>query len=284
MAQVKKSWLNHTRAGSYSGVNAFVRSQKHWLSRLDAETELRKINSYSLHKSVRRKFKRRHVKINFYNEIWSADLKDISNIAEYNNCNNFILVVVDAFSKQAFCRLIKNKTSASMIKAFKSILKESKGEKPIYLWTDSGKEFLSTAFKAYLKGEGIIGYQTHSKVKATMAEVFIKTLFTRLSRYMTERNTLKIDDVLQGFTNSYNNTYHTKIKRKPSEVNKENQMQIWSEIYKKDSDSKPKRPSLLKVGDIVRISVEKLRFEKGEATYLIIFTRFYANNTFPSFI
>ena len=133
----------------------------------------------------------------------------------------------------------------------------------MFIWSDRGKEYVGAKFVEFLKENGISLYHTHTKVKATFAENFIRNLMVRISRYMTEKNTLTFYDKLPAFTNSYNNSVHSKIKRTPNSVNESNQMDIWREIYLKDYQNKSKGKAKFKKGDLIRISNEKLDFEKG---------------------
>ena len=73
--------------------------------------------------------------MNFRNQTWGSDLKDISSIAKENNNNTFILVVIDILSKKGYMVPIKDKTSKSMIRAFKIIFKQA-GAKPMYIFSD----------------------------------------------------------------------------------------------------------------------------------------------------
>jgi transposase InsO family protein len=191
-------------------------------------------------------------------------LKDISNIAEWNNCNHFVLIVVDAFSKKAYVRMLKDKTSKSMTTAFKSVFKEAKA-KPMYIFSDQGSEFTSRVFRKFLKENDVINYHIYSFIKSMFSERFIRTLFTKLERYMTERQTLKIDDKIQDFVKTYNNTYHSTIKRTPNQVTKEDEYDVWYTIFKDYLKEKEqgRKPPKFKVEDKVRISRAKLLFEKG---------------------
>ena len=264
MSDVKKSYLNQTLSGSFSGVSGFLKNRKKFKDKQQVENELRKIRSFTLHKNIRRKFPRTPIKVLFLNETWSADLRDISNIKEHNNCNTFVLCVIDNFSKFAYTRPIKDKSADSMIKAFKSIFKEA-GTTPSFLFTDQGLEFRGSKVIAFLKQHGVRQYNIYSHMKASICERFIQTLFTKLARYMTERETLKIDNVLQQFTTSYNSSYHSTIRRSPKEINKDNEVDVFLEVYAKRYKTKPKHPAKFKEGDIVKLSREKAIFEKGSA-------------------
>jgi len=265
MSAYRRTYLNQRLSGSFSGLSGFLKNRKILTGkREEAQKELQKIRAYSLHKDIKHKFKRRPILVNFINEIWSSDLKDIRSIAKYNNNNNFVLVVIDSLSKKAYTRMIKTKTPENVIRAFKSIFKEA-GSKPVYLFTDRGTEFRSQQFMKFLHENGIHPYHVYSHIKAAFAERFIRTLFTKIQRYMTERNTHKFDDKLQEFTASYNNTFHRTIARTPNEVTKDNEYDVWKEIYKKYivEKERPRQGPKFKVGDNVRISRAKLDFEKG---------------------
>ena len=74
-------------------------------------------------------------------EQWCADLCDMSNIAQYNDGTNFMLTVIDVFSKKADAEPTRNKSGEAVTQAFKRILDRAEGRKPQNLETDKGKEF-----------------------------------------------------------------------------------------------------------------------------------------------
>jgi len=133
--QIKQAYLNRKFSGAFSGLTGFLKNRKKWKDAKKVLQVLRKLKAYSLHKDVRRKFKRRRILVNFRNQTWGSDLKDISSIAKENNNNTFILVVIDILSKKGYMVPIKDKTSKSMIRAFKIIFKQA-GAKPMYIFSD----------------------------------------------------------------------------------------------------------------------------------------------------
>ena len=80
---------------------------------------------------------------------------------------------------------------------------------------------------------------------------------------MTEKNTLKFVDKLQDFTHAYNNTWHSTIQKKPSEINDKNWMETWHEVYAPQYKIEKKAKPQFVVGQHVRISREKGKFDKG---------------------
>ena len=98
-------------------------------------------------------------------------------------------------------------------------------------------------------------YSMHNEGKSVVAERFIRTLKTKIYRYMTaiSKNLYigKIDDIV----NKYNNTYHRTIKMKPTDVKNNTYIDFEKEFNDKD----PK----FKVGDYVRFSKYKNISAKG---------------------
>ena len=98
-------------------------------------------------------------------------------------------------------------------------------------------------------------YSTHNEAKSVVAERFIRTLKSKIYKYMTSisKNVYigKLDDIVD----EYNNIYHTTIKQKPIDV-RDN---TYINTNKETNDKDPK----FKVGDHVRISKYKNIFAKG---------------------
>ena len=65
--------------------------------------------------------------------------------------------------------------------------------------------------------------------------------------------------MIQKLVHAYNHTFHRSIQRSPAEVNPSNQELVWLTLH---GSLHPKTPKL-KVGDRVRISMMRRRFEKS---------------------
>ena len=98
-------------------------------------------------------------------------------------------------------------------------------------------------------------YSTHNEGKSVVAERFIRTLKSKIYKYMTSisKNVNVYIDKLDNIVDEYNNTYHTTIKMKPIDVKDNTYINTSKEINKD-----PK----FKVGDRVRISKYKNIFAK----------------------
>ena len=98
-------------------------------------------------------------------------------------------------------------------------------------------------------------YSTHNEGKSVVAERFIRTLKSKIYKYMTSISKNVYVNKLDDIVDKYNNTYHTTIKMKPIDVKDNTYINADNKINNKD----PK----FKVGDRVRISEYKNIFAKG---------------------
>ena len=208
-----------------------------------------------LHKSIIRKFKKSKVYSAFKDNIWGVDLADMQLLSKYNKGIRFLLCVIDIFSKYAWVVPLKDKKGINIVKAFQSILKKSNSRKPNKIWVDKGREFYNAYFKKWLRDNDIVMYSTHNEGKSVVAERFIRTLKSKIYKYMTSISKNVYINKLDDIVNEYNNTYHTTIKMKPIDVKDNTYINTDKEINHKD-------PKFI-VGDRVRISKYKNIFAKG---------------------
>ena len=85
-------------------------------------------------------------------------------------------------------------------------------------------------------------YSTNNEGKSVVAERFIRTLKTKIYKYMTVISKNGYIDKLDDIVKEYNNTYHTSIKMKPADVKDDTYIDFQKEINHED----PK----FKVGDM----------------------------------
>ena len=89
------------------------------------------------------------------------------------------------FSKYAWVVPLKDKTGPTLVEAFKVIL--ASGRKPEKIMTDQGTEFLNKHFRALMKEEDIELYNTYNETKASIVERLIRTLKTKMWRFLRPR-------------------------------------------------------------------------------------------------
>ena len=112
-----------------------------------------------------------------------------------------------------------------------------------------------------MKGKNINHFSTSGDTKASVVELFNRTLRERLYRHFTIKNTLPFLPVLQDLVLGYNRSYHSSIKMAPGKVTASNQ-EVWNNLYAKRLNAKRLKPKF-KVNDRVRLNKKFRTFEKG---------------------
>ena len=98
-------------------------------------------------------------------------------------------------------------------------------------------------------------YSTNNEGKSVVAERFIRTLKSKIYKHMTSASKNVYINKLDDIVDEYNNTYHTTIKMKPTDVNDNTYINTDKET---NDDKDPK----FKVGHRVRISKYKTIISK----------------------
>ena len=246
-------------AGAYNLLNKINKNRKRkriieWLETQDA---------YTLHKPVRRHFPHRTYDIYNPFDLWEADLVDLRSLKTYNDNYTYLLVVIDVLSKFAWVQPLHDKSSKSVAKAFEHILTQCKGQHPVYLQTDKGKEFIGKEMQKVLKKNNI-AYRVvrNPDIKAAVVERFNRTLKSRLWRYFTHKNTYRYIDVLQKIVHAYNDSWHLATKMVPASVNLYNAAKARQNLAQRYKVTRTRLPKY-KVGDLVRVSRANVPFKKA---------------------
>ena len=122
----------------------------HWANQLANE----------LHKPVLRRFVKRTVFAKQVNDIWTADLVDMSSFSGSNKGYKYLLTVIDVFSKYDWIVLLKTKTGKEVTPAFRILFLNGH---PSRLWTDKCTEFYNQQLKAVL-----MLYSTENEEKSSV--------------------------------------------------------------------------------------------------------------------
>ena len=116
-------------------------------------------------------------------------------------------------------------------------------------------------------------FTTTNETKANFAERVIKTLKSKLTRYMHNKNTNIWIDALPKTTKSYNSTYHRSIKMSPNKAVNTDDTVLWQIQYtpkpiqvKREIIHPPKTKNpfrfKVKVNDKVRLSFLRSTFQR----------------------
>lgn len=263
MGSEKLQKLYYDPKTGYSGINDLVR--KSGLSSKYVSDWLGKQNVYTLHKPIKHKFKTRRVLVSNIDDQWQADLVDMQKYKSSNKNMNYILTVIDIFSKYAWAIPIKKKTGEEITKAFTNIFKE---RIPTKLHTDKGLEFINKPTQALFKKHNINWFATENETKAQVVERFNRTLKSKMWKYFTQNNTKKWIDILQDLVKNYNNSFHRTIKMTPIQGSlSKNSSTLYKNMFPSETSKMEKQN--FEIGDRVRISRKTKDFRKG---YLPNFT------------
>lgn len=228
----------------YGTLKIYQRLQGSGITRSTVETTMNTFRTKQLHSQLPAEKSMKHLTAKKYGERLQADLVDMSNYNWNNNGFNWILTVIDVYSRKAWAVKLKNKSAKSVTEGIEPILKSVK---PNILHTDNGSEFVSKQFKTLCQKysiKQIFGspYSPHSQGHI---ERFNKTLKSLIFRHFTNCNTKIWINVLDKYVLEYNNTEHSVTKRKPISETSER-------------DHRPDPPNTLKslsIGQKVRISL-----------------------------
>ena len=261
--KLEQLYYNPKSPAAYAGEQALYKLAKQSSKKVklqDVRDWLRKQQTYTLHKPIRKKFLRRKTVVAGIDTQCQADLADLSKLSKSNEKHRYLLCIIDVFSKYKWVVPIKDKTGKTLVIAFKSVLKS--GRCPKSLQTDKGTEFKNKEFQNFLNTKKIHFFTTENpETKASIVERFQRTLKTRMWKYFTHHRTLRYVDILPKLVHGYNHAYHRSIKCAPVSVTLKNEPQVSENLYGK-SNSKKVKPKF-KVGDFVRINKTKRTFDKG---------------------
>lgn len=266
-------YYNPKHPGSFGGLEKLYRAVrkegKYVLSRTKVKNWLQKQETFTLHRQINRKFKRVRVVVPEIGYQCDADTAVLNSYRKENDGFGYFLFVIDVFSKYAWTVALKSTKGSEMSRALASLL--SKTNKPKKIRTDKGSEFMNRDVQKLLKENGVSHFCSQNEKKANVAERGIKTIKSKLSRYMTQNQTHRWVDVLANVTKSYNATYHRTIKMAPEQVKKKDEASIWMNMYDHAPRSKVKKSEInisgplrfhFKVGDKVRISHLRQPFDR----------------------
>ena len=191
--------------------------------------------------------------MNSIDEIWAADLIDMQAFSKHNNGIEYLLTVIDIFSKFVWIVPLKRKTGQEVANAFSRILKERRPSK-----TSVGRvrEFYNKDIQKLVEL-----HSTEIEEISCVIERFNRTIKEKLFKYFSANNRRQSVDVLDLLVDQYNDTINSSIKMTPKEASrKENENKVWRNLYP-EFGGKTLTPKL-SIGDNVRITKKTNLFEK----------------------
>lgn len=259
MKRFERNYVNPRSVISFSGVSNIARSTK--TPRKKILEKLADQNTYVVHREAKRP--RYYNPFVLYKKriLLQTDLIDMTNLVEWNKGYKWILIVVDAFSRKCWVRVLKNKTADLVLEKFKEIYKETGPFQR--LMSDAGSEFIAKQFKAFLRSKKIKFIRGNPH--APHVERLNRTIQSKLFKFMTENETKVWTKAIHDVVHAYNSRHHSTIKMSPNRADLDkhrNQVVANLSLYYSKSFMKRKEPKFKK-GDIVSIQKIKNIFAKG---------------------
>lgn len=261
LSATSERYYNPKVVGSFSGATKFKLPKK---SRQGVQSYLTTQPTYTLHKPIRKRFTRRRVICWGPYTNLEADLVFMTQFARYNKGVKYLLVITCCFTKFAYIRFLKNKTSKACITALASVLKDikSKGFKVKKISVDEGGEFISHLMDSFLRCQNIILFSSFNKaIKSSIVERLNKTIQGRIYRFMTFYKTKEYISVVQDLVNSYNSTIHRSTQMAPNQITHRNSELVWNNLYILNRKERVKNS--FNIFDKVRIPLKSTLFTKG---------------------
>ena len=261
-------YYNPKHRSAFAGANklwSYVKQLGRNISRKQVYQWLSKQDVYTSHHPILHRFARRQVVTRGIDDIWDADLMDMSNLSNKNDDIQFLGIFIDIFSRYLYAIPMKTKSTRDTLDAIKQVIK-IRGSHPDTLRCDAGKEFVGKLVHDYLLDREVYQQVTRNDGKANYAERVIRTLKKRIYRYMYANKTERYIDALGDIVQGYNDTYHSSIGCSPSSVNRTNETRIWAHQYLKPSKSASEFKKVkfkFSPGNLVRISNYRSPFSRG---------------------
>ena len=110
------------RPGGFGGAERLYKDVKKEgkfaISRKEIKEWLMKQDAYTLHKPMRRHFKRNRVIVGGIDQQWQMDLADIQSMQKFNDGYRYLLVCIDVFSKYTWVVPLKDKTHTTLVEDY----------------------------------------------------------------------------------------------------------------------------------------------------------------------
>lgn len=203
----------------------------------------------------------------YENELWEMDIYDLSKFAKYNSNYQYILCVIDVFTRKVYCQAMKNKNVSDCITAFEKII--SSGNIPHSLFSDNDSSFLSKSFTNMLDQNRIaFNVNTINDHHALgIIDNFARRLKLIISKNMLRNNDKNWVNHLQTIITRHNNQKTTSLNNlKPTQVTKPKNNQIVYDINVEKSKNTNMKSDLA-IGDHVRLKTAGMFTKSSDLQY-----------------
>ncbi len=172
------------------------------------------------------------------------------------------IVMVDAFSRKAAARPVKDLKARTVKQALEEMLDEL-GPVSI-IRSDRGTEYKNRTVSAMLKRKNIKHVFSYPPYKAAMAEAMIKQIKNRLYKILQNKGRQDwwryLGDVMQ----SYNASYHRMLGMSPNQVTANNVPELWYKFkHQRMKNMPPYKAYKYAINDAVRVVLSRAPMDKA---------------------
>lgn len=216
-------------------------------------------NAYTRNVPIRKKFTRRKTMVAGPRQQFQLDLIDLSKFQAANDGYHWILMVIDAFTRELRMYPLLNKTGRAVSTALRQMIEVDEFT-ALKFQSDRGGEFYNREVAALLEQHNIILFSTRTTdAKASIVERVNRTILNDLTHAMTRLRTERYLELIPEIQDQYNTRFHTTLKMSPNAARnlvRTAARNIYSKRLKK---SKIK----YRVGEFVRTMLQRRLFSKG---------------------
>jgi transposase InsO family protein len=206
-----------TKSKGVKNLYYYLASKYGNITRKDIETFLANDPNYLLTHAPKSAINKPQI-AHYANQIWSADLIDMSNYASQNNQYRYILNVIDIFSRKVWLKALKTKTDTATAKVFQEILDQA-DITPDVLKTDNGGEFLGN-FQRLCEEKKIkhIFTESHTPTQNAVVERANQDVRKIIRYFFLEDNNFQWKNKLERIEQNKNQAFNASIKGIPEQI------------------------------------------------------------------
>ena len=119
---LKKLYTDSNFSGSFSGKNRFLKALKSHdrsITKANVEKSIRSIDSYGLHRPLKRPKLFRRIYTKGIKYLFQIDLIDMSKYENENDGYRWFITIIDTFSKKAWAFKLKRKSVKAIVEVMK---------------------------------------------------------------------------------------------------------------------------------------------------------------------
>ena len=244
-----------------SGMTKLKRALGSGVSLAAVRRFLDNVDAYTLHREAKRPRAYNPIYVRGRDELWQADLADVSRLQGDNDGVRYLLTVIDTFSRRAWAEPLKTKDAEGVWRAFRREL--GKTRRPRRLLTDRGREFTGAPFRRGLERLGIHPVHLHSEQKAAHVERFNRTLKRLVYGYVAQSGDGSFVKRLPDLLRTYNRRHHRIIGMAPMEADRPNNRRRVLATLGKRHYWRPRKQARFAPDDLVRVQRWKGAFHRG---------------------